>query len=145
MRRSNDYTSKPQQQHGLDSSSYDYHSHIHRLMERLPTIPLKFPSTQTFIRPSTTGYLTKKSTVADLYYKHGHRKHKTAPVRFQEKVEVIEYERADGQFEAGGKNVGNCEVYEEASTWKLMAFSSRSIRALSFASGKASKPIRLGN
>ncbi|GLT53786.1 hypothetical protein SLA2020_270350 [Shorea laevis] len=114
MRRSSDYTSKPQQPYGWDTnSSYDYHSHIHR-MERVPTMLPEIPQYPNVHKAFNNKVSYEEEYRGESDYKHGHNKHQTAPVRFQEKVEVIEYERADEQFEAGGKNVGSCEVYEES-------------------------------
>ncbi|KAE8124322.1 hypothetical protein FH972_019220 [Carpinus fangiana] len=87
MRRSSDYTSK--QQPGWDTSSYDYHAHIHR-MERTPT---RLPG------PPEYPDLAFNDKLAHEEDHHAGSNHKHT-------YEQVEEEEA-------GKN-GACEVYEES-------------------------------
>jgi hypothetical protein len=106
MRRSSDiHTGK--NQHGWDTTSHDYHTHIHR-MERIPTRLPEIPQYPNVYKAFNNKVAYEEDHGGSDHYKY-RPKHQN-PVQFQEKIEVIEYERVDE--EAGGKNRSGGEVYE---------------------------------
>jgi FMN phosphatase YigB (HAD superfamily) len=105
IRSSDIHTGK--NQHGWDTTSYDYHAHIHR-MERIPTRLPEIPQYPNVHKAFNNKVAYEEDHGGSDHYKHHHEDQN--PVQFQEKIEVIEYERVDE--EAGGKNRSGGKVYE---------------------------------